>query len=166
MSEQTSNSTMNKNILIFALAFFATSLVSAQPSSLEPFQSWQIKNPNWPGDVSEVAYVATRCSSLFGVVGSVFSNSGKTADDKAKAVDIISRSILLSMFGSKMAETVGWSIEKSTQRFLKNGDLYQQVISSNRITHNNMFYGFVQSDYQFCLDFEQTIKAAANQANK
>ena len=157
---------MNKNILIFALAFFATSLVSAQPSSLEPFESWQIKNPNWAGDKSELAYVATRCSALFGVVGSVFSNLGKTADDNAKAVDIISRSMLLSMFGFKMAETVGWSNEKSGQRFQKNADLYQRVITSNRTVHNNMFHGFVEGDYQFCLDFEQIITAAANQANK
>jgi len=140
--------------------------VSAQPSSLEPFESWQIKNPNWYGDSSEIAYVATRCSALYGIVGIVFSNLGKTADDKAKGTDIVSRSMLLNMFGFKMGETVGWSNEKSSQRFQKNADLYQQIISSNRTTHNNMFHGFVQGDYQFCLDFEQIIKTAANQANK
>jgi hypothetical protein len=156
---------MNKNILFFAFAFFATSLVSAQPSSLEPFESWQKKNLNWAGDPSELAYVSVRCSALYLVIGTVFAELGRKPDQKAKGNDIKSRSVALTLFGSTMGETVGWSTQRSLQRFEANTDLYMKIITSNRVNHNNMFHGFVEGDYQFCLDFEQIIRAVANQVN-
>jgi hypothetical protein len=156
---------MNKNIYIFIFTFFATSLVSAQPSSLEPFESWQKKNLNWAGDPSELAYVSVRCSALYLVIGTIFAELGRKPYEKEKGNDIKSRSVTLTLFGSTMGEAVGWSTKRSLQRFEANSDLYMKIITTNRVNHNNMFHGFVEGDYQFCLDFEQIIYAIANEVN-
>ena len=156
---------MNKKTLVFALAFLATSLVSAQPSSLVPFESWQKKNLNWAGDPSELAYVSVRCSAIYFVIGTIFAELGRTQDQKLKGNDLTSRSVRLTFLGSKIGETVGWDSQRSLQRFEANTDLYMKIITLNRVNHNNMFHGFVEGDYQFCLDFEQIIKAVANQVN-
>lgn len=157
-----------KKVLILFYFFFSTSFVAAQSATLEPFDSW-IKgreNGNWGADPSELGYVSVRCGALFGVVGAVFSNLGKSEEDKTRGLDIKARAISLIGFGNTMAETVGWSNERSSKRLQVHYGEYQKIIASNREIHNNMFHGFVQGDYKFCVEYEIMLKEVAVRVNK
>ncbi|MFZ4986657.1 MAG: hypothetical protein ACOYLF_14455 [Blastocatellia bacterium] len=150
-----------------AVAFLMSGgLALAQPSSLEPLESWERVRPNWASDQSEVAYLASRCGVLYGAVGAVFRNSGRTADDKAQGTDVTGRGFQLIMLGNELAQEAGWSQENLTQRIRSISDSYLQVISSNRTVHNNMFHGFVGKDWTICTDFEKTLRAVASSINR
>jgi hypothetical protein len=150
-----------------AVAFLMSSgLASAQPSSLEPLESWAKARPNWGSDRSEAGYLATRCGALYGVVAAVFRNYGRSAEDKEMSADVTGRGLQLMVFGNELAGDVGWSQEHLSQRIRSIFDAYLQVVSSNRTVHNNMFHGFVEKDWTICNDFEKAVRAVASSINR
>jgi hypothetical protein len=155
----------NKSIYSFvaAISLFMFPL-SAHSSSLVPLEAWERANPNWGGDLTEIAYLTTRCGALFGVIAAVFNTVGTTIKDKEIATDNQERATTLGVVGLSLAEKVGWSKENSTQRFKNIFQMYQQAVSSNRLNHNNMLHGFVQGDYKFCVEVEKQVSAGLEKA--
>ncbi len=146
--------------LIAGLSLFISTLAFAQPSALEPLESWQKRRPNWADDTTDLAYATTRCGVLYSVIGGVFMHSPKTDDDKKRGMDATVRGMKLVLIGDLLAKEVGWADEKRSQRVGEISKLYVDLIASNRTTHNNMFHGFIEHDWKFCIDHEKKINAS------
>lgn len=143
------------------LACFFSPVCWGQSSALEPLSDLNGKRPNWTKDVSEVAYVASRCGALYGPIGSIMAEKGGTKQDKESGEDLIGRGLQISLFGFQLARDNGWATEKLMERQKALSDIYWRTISSNRVTHNNMFHGIIEGDYKFCAEFERIIRAVA-----
>ena len=152
---------MNIRQQLFSLAFFASSVSLAQSTPLVPFVEWSSKNPNWSKDVNEFAYVAARCSALYSPIGSILAEKGATKQAREFGEDLIGRGVQISLFAFQLARDNGWSPEKLTERHKAIAEIYWKTISSNRTVHNNIFNGFIEDDYKFCVEFERIIRAAA-----
>ncbi len=146
--------------LTAGLFLFISGLAFAQTSALEPLESWQKRRPNWADDTTDLAYATTRCGALYGVIGGVFIHNPKTDDDKKRGMDATVRGVKLAYIGNLLAKEVGWTDEKLNQRFGEISKLYQEVIASNRTTHNNMFHGFIEYDWKFCIEHEKIVNAS------
>jgi hypothetical protein len=147
---------------IFIFFFCAPSLSLAQPATLEPLIEWSKSRPNWSKDATEYAYLGTRCGALYSPIGSVFFEYAKNTKEKETGEDLRNRGRQLSLFGFQMASDQGWSTENIMERYRAITEIYFKTISSNRVVHNNMFHGFIKDDFQFCVDFEKAVRAAAN----
>ena len=66
------------------------------------------------------------------------------------------------MFGHKLAQDQGWDTKNLLERYKTIMEAYYKIVGSNRTIHNNMFHGFIEDDYKFCIEFEKIIRAAAN----
>ena len=62
---------MKKLLISISLAFPLTVL-----SQLIPISKWDEPNRKWQSDISEVAYISTRCASNFDLVGNYFVEKG------------------------------------------------------------------------------------------
>jgi hypothetical protein len=144
---------------VYALLLFS-SCSMAQPTRLEPIESWQSRRPNWQDDKTELSYIATRCAALYGIVGTVFSIQGATEEDKKRSADIRVRSLKLMVIGSFLGKEVGMSDENFSQRFRGISEQYGEVVRSNRTIHNNIFHGFIEYDWKFCIDLEKMVDAS------
>ncbi len=147
------------NLAVSALLLLS-SYSMAQPTRLEPIESWQSRRPNWLDDTTELSYVATRCAALYGVIGAVFTTKGATEDDKKRGADTVVRSMKLMYVGSLLAREVGGTDEQFARRYRGISEQYGEVVSSNRAIHNNMFHGFIEYDWRFCIDFEKKVDAS------
>lgn len=143
--------------------FFVCSSANAQPSELEPFETWSAKRPNWTNDVSDVSYFAMRCGALYGVVATAFKNaSNASAENYSQASDLTTRSLQLNLVGFAFGSEAGWKQQVMKERLSYLYGEYVKVISSNRTKHNNMFHGFVEGDWAFCVRYEKQFWAEAN----
>ena len=148
---------MNIKPLNTGLLLFISSLAFAQPSTLEPLASWHKRRPNWESETTEAAYVTTRCGALYSVIGAAFSHYAKTDDDKKRGMDAALRGIKLMYFGDILAKDAGGTAEQSTLRFQEISKLYRETVVYNRTTHTNMFHGFIEYDWKFCIDIEKRL---------
>jgi hypothetical protein len=151
-----------KYFLSIILSFWFLTSSNAQTTILEPLKEWAEKRQKWSGDPSELAYVATRCGALYSPIGNVFSTLGKNDEDKVRGSDFQARGLQLTMFGHKLAQDQGWDTKNLLERHKTIMEAYYKIVGSNRTIHNNMFYGFIEDDLRFCIEFEKIIRSAAN----
>lgn len=135
----------------------------AQPSRLESIESWQSMRPNWIDDTTELAYVAARCAALYGVIGAAFAANGTTDTHKKTSTEVVARGFKLMYVGSLLGKEVGLSDENFSRRYREISKQYVEVVSSNRTINNNMFHGFIEYDWKFCIDFEKKVDASRQQ---
>lgn len=151
-------------ILTINVIFFGAA--NSQTLNLEPLEEWLLSRPRWSQDKTEVAYVAVRCGALYGVIGSRFTSGEQKPELRQRGEDSIARGVMLTMFGNELAKDSGMSKAVAQRRLNMIMDAYQQTVIQNRSLHNNMFHGFIQRDFSFCNDFEQSIKQAAKDASR
>ncbi len=150
---------------LMVLTLFGTTAI-AKSQSLEPIEKWEKRHSNWASDQSELGYISARCGALYGVIGATFRNFGGRPEDAQKGSEIIVRGLLLTIFGNQFSERIGWTKERLEQRFKDVSDKYLEVVSSNRTIHNNMFHGFVEGDWKFCIELEAMLKEVATNQKK
>lgn len=148
-------------VVIFLALPFGPSVI-AQTQALEPIAQWERKTPKWASDPSELGYISVRCGALFGVIGTAFSNLGSKSGDTKTGNEVTARGVLLVMFGNQASESTGWSKAKLEERFNAISGSYLEIVSKNRTAHNNMFHGFIENDWKFCLELEGALKSLAN----
>ena len=149
--------------MVLAGSILIATVAIAQPSELEPFETWSAKRPNWTNDASDVSYFAMRCGALYGVVATAFKNaSNASAENYSQASDLTTRSLQLNLVGFAFGSEAGWKQEVMKERLSYLYGEYVKVISSNRTKHNNMFHGFIELDWGFCIRYEKQLRAEAN----
>jgi hypothetical protein len=87
-------------------------------------------------------------------IGGVFIENPSKDEDIQKGKEVRDRGFELTLFGNVVAETKGMSRENQIARFGLLFKSYAERIANNRRLHNNMFHGFIQSDFKFCLNLE------------
>jgi hypothetical protein len=149
--------------MVLAGSILIATVAIAQPSELEPFETWSAKRPNWTNDVSDVSYFAMRCGALYGTVSAVFKSSPQPSnEDLVRADDMTTRSLQLTLFAFQLGSTAGWTEERMKERLTYLYETYARTISANRTQHNNMFHGFIEPDWGFCIRYEKQLRAEAN----
>ena len=68
---------MKKASLLLLLFFYSLKSLSAELDSLSKHTY-----EGWDNDVTEISYVATRCSALYATLKVYFQENGKTSEDK------------------------------------------------------------------------------------
>jgi len=139
---------------------------AAYAEDLEPFEKWIKDRPNWTDDDTELAYATTRCGTLFLVVGGVFVENPANQENVRQGNEIRARGLALQILGSKIAELKGMSQENHIERVKLLYKSYAERIVTNRRLHNNMFQGWIQNDFKFCVDFEKDIKKVIEDLRK
>ena len=145
-------------LLMFALLASTQSLAE----ELEPFQSWIAKRPQWSDDEGEVSYAYTRCGTLLMILGRIFIANPSVDDDLRVGKDSKDRGSALLLFGNMLGNSKGMSNEFLSKRFDLVSKSYLDRITINRRLHNNMFHGYILSDYHFCLKIEAELRDAIN----
>jgi hypothetical protein len=130
----------------------------ANATTLDPFDKWVQTRPNWHNDETEVAYALTRCGALMGVIGGVFAVNPSSEKDVKTGEDMTKRGTALALFGSMVAQKKGMTQENSVKRFGMLSEAYGKIVRDNRALHNNMFQGFVENDFKFCIGLENILR--------
>ncbi len=141
---------------VFVLFFLPMAVFA---SDLVPFSNWMQKRPNWGNDVAEISYASTRCGALLAVIGMTFETNPSSSDDVARGRALVQRGHSLAKFASLIASNSGMSKDSQLNRYGLLLESYVQITKTNRALHNNMFYGFIEGDLNFCVEFERGANA-------
>ena len=144
--------------LFWSSIFFLAITCNSQASTLLPFSDWDKERKNWMADKSEFSYALTRCGSLYSVVGIYF--IANTANgDSSDGRKLLELGRVLLDTGGAIAADGGMSIDAIGERHKALQKIYVETVKSNKAVHNNIFYGWVGADFEFCADkFERLFK--------
>ena len=114
----------------------------------------------WENDKSELGYVSTRCSALYGNIQAyLVSNSSKSADiENAKAFKKSSEQMLtIGMLASYQS---GTSAENFKMRFQQLSQQYFNKIIANKRLNNNAFDQVLTDELMLCKVIAQNVDSA------
>jgi hypothetical protein len=139
-------------------AIFFVMSFNLQAAPILPFVDWDKERKNWMADKSELSYALTRCGSLYSVVGIYF--IANTANgDSSDGRKLLEFGRVFLDTGGAIAADGGMSINAIGVRHESLQKIYVETVKSNKAVHNNIFYGWVGADFEFCADkFERLFK--------
>lgn len=149
--------TQHNEKIIITLSMLAIFNV-AKASPLLPFSDWDKDRKNWMSDKSEFSYALTRCGSLYSVVGIYFiANTANGDSSDGKKLLGLGNAFLDT--GGALASDGGMSIEAIGVRYNALQKTYIDAVKLNKSLHNNIFFGWVGADFEFCADkFERLFR--------
>ena len=147
------------------LIFIALALPLSVLSQLIPLSKWDESNRRWRSDISEVAYISTRCASNFDLVGNYFVEKGVNEKQRASGntyKQYADKYISVALKTSKITNMDEKAVMDRYKSFL---DFYLVQITENKKIHNNIFMGIFLDDFDFCgkhFPFTQEIDKTLN----
>jgi hypothetical protein len=144
-----------KNNFIFTLMLLTPLCVQSQLSALS---KWDEEKKNWQSDVSEVAYVATRCASNFDIVGHYFIDRGINAKQKADGEAFKGFADRFMSIGYKTSKLTNMDNKAILERYQSFLEINTKLASENKKLHNNIFMGMFLQDFEFCQNNYQYFK--------
>lgn len=142
---------------LFSLIAFVSTLAFGQ--ALTPFDQWVRERPEWKKDPSEIAYVAARCSSLELIVGKYISQEGNKPRDIELGKAFIHAGNVYGLVSIKLGDQLGMSNTFVKERHLSLGKFYSNQVAENKKLHNQVIYGDLEKDFNFCADQFQLFNA-------
>jgi hypothetical protein len=113
---------------------------------------------NWQSDVSEIAYVATRCASNFDIVGNYFIDRGINAKQKADGEAFKTYADKYMSIGYKTSKLTNMDNKAILERYKSFLDINLKFATENKKLHNNIFMGIFLEDFEFCRNNYQYFK--------
>ena len=135
-----------KKLLISISLTFPLSVLS----QLIPLSKWDEPNRKWQADISEVAYISTRCASNFDLVGNYFVEKGTNDQQRSNGktyTQYANKYMSVSLKTSKISNMDEKAILDRYKSFL---DIYLAQVAENKRIHNNIFMGIFLDDFDFC----------------
>jgi hypothetical protein len=120
-------------------------------SQLIPLSKWDEPDRNWRGDISEVAYVSTRCGCNFDLVGNYFVEKGTNAEQRNSGENykmLANKYMSVALKTSKITNMDEKAIFDRYKSFL---NVYVSETAENKKIHNSIFVGFFLIDFDFCV---------------
>ena len=127
-------------------------------SQLTPLSKWDAEKKNWQSDVSEVAYVATRCASNFDIVGHYFIDRGINAKQKTDGEAFKVFADKFMSIGYKTSKLTNMDNNAILERYKSFLDINTKLAADNKKLHNNIFMGTFLQDFEFCQNNYQYFK--------
>lgn len=148
------------------LLFLSVALISLNVNSAEliPFSEYKINNPNWASDISEVAYIGTRCACLYGVLGEYLIENNAKGETLLRGKAWKEKSVRLGLFGYELSKTTGMSNSANNSRQKDLIESYAEKIKQNKRLNNNAFSDEILYDTKFCNKAVELFEDAANKA--
>jgi hypothetical protein len=144
----------------------AISFTGAAGQNLQPLDAWSKKNPNWAKDRSELAYVSTRCGVVFLAIGMYFSGNSGKIDDVNSGEELKRKGRALSLLGIRLSTQTGMSNDAIRERMAGLMNIYSSEIKLNKQLNNNIFYGWIEKDFDFCIELQQAVENLTDSSGK
>jgi hypothetical protein len=136
----------------------------AQDSINTPLETLMAKRPKWDDDVSEVAYVGTRCAAVFFSVSGYLKANATQPSDTASGTDLFARTETIYFAASILSRLASMNEDTFKKRFNTLIDQYIQSINKNKRLLNNALHTPIEEDLSFCHRHEHNFKLVADYA--
>lgn len=140
------------------ISFFFLSIPLFAVGQLNSLSTMADEKTNWQNDVSEIAYVATRCASNFDIVGHYFIDRGISAKQKSDGEIFKSYADKFMSIGYKASKLSNMDNKAVLDRYKAFLDINTKVATENKKLHNNIFMGVFLDDFEFCKKNYQYFK--------
>lgn len=152
---------MKKKLFFLIIFFYSLKSFSAELDSLSKHTY-----EGWDNDVTEISYVATRCSALYATLKVYFQENGKTSEDKEYVKTFNKSSEQLGALGLLVAPQIGLSQEKFELRYKEFIKIYSNKIFINKTLNNSAFDDKLFQELKICKTVAETTNEAFNNLKK
>ena len=133
---------------LLLLLFLIPNLVTA-----ESIQDYLDNNPKWSEETKEIIYLPTRCSGILQVVG----QHQIVIGDQEYGPVLLELGRNLGLRSGQLALDEGLSEDNIKERMIYWMKRYADDSISNTDNYNNIFFGDVGDDVQFCVSLVKAI---------
>jgi hypothetical protein len=142
-------------IAFIAIIFnFTSSHAQTQDAPFRPLNKIMAERAKWDDDIGEVAYVGSRCSALFLIVGGYFISNGTKPSDKLSGEDLRSRSSVIMSASIILGKLSKLEVQDTQNRIKVFLELYTKKMADNKLLLNNALETPIVDDLKFCNQYE------------
>ena len=144
-----------KNLMYLVLLILS---LPAESATLIPLENYVLERPRWQEDISELAYIGTRCDCLYTVIGNWAVENGR-AKTKSYGKELLSTSEIFRNVSTSLSVATNMNQTSIEKRFEEIINIYVNTVVDNKRLNNNVFEGYVGKDIEFCKKSLPSYKA-------
>ena len=121
----------------------------AESATLIALENYVQERPKWNEDISELAYIGTRCDCLYTVIGSWAVENGR-AQTKLYGKELLATSEIFRNVSTRLSMAANMNQTFIQKRFKEITNIYANTVVENKSVNNFLFEGYVGNDIMFC----------------
>ncbi len=99
-------------------------------------------------------------------IGMYFSGNSGKIDDVNSGEELKRKGRALSLLGIRLSTQTGMSNDAIRERMAGLMNIYSSEIKLNKQLNNNIFYGWIEKDFDFCIELQQAVENLTDSSGK
>lgn len=135
-----------KNLMYLVLLILS---LPAESATLIPLENYIQERSKWHEDISELAYIGTRCDCLYTAIGIWAVENGRE-QTKSYGKKLLESADIFRGVSTALSFEVNMNQSSIEKRFEEIMTIYSKAVVENKKLNNNVFDGFVGKDMEVC----------------
>ena len=135
---------------VFFISLFCVCKTS-QAQDLSRLHNWTLEHPDWKEEKTELAYVASRCATMFETIGHYFAANPVHEEQRRSANAYLSHSDMYARIGYFLSIKSGVTEREAVERQAVFSRDFSQQMQANLAAHNNVMVPPLSLDLEVCM---------------
>ena len=135
---------------LFFISFFC-GCAASNAQDLPRLHNWTVEHPNWKEDKAELAYVSSRCATMFETIGNYFAANPVHDEQRRSANAYLSHSDMYARIGYFLSIKSGVTEREAVERQAVFSRDFSQQMQANLTAHNNVMVPPLSLDLEVCI---------------
>jgi len=135
----------------FCISIVCIGCSLARAQELPSLHNWTVSHPDWKDNKAELAYVASRCATMFETIGHFFAMHPVHEEQRRSANAYLSHSDIYARIGYFLSIKSGVSEAEAVERQKAFSRDFSLQMQSNLSQHNNLMVPPLSLDLETCM---------------